>query len=46
MVTGTVPMKNFNVLVLFELGATHLFNTRRICEQNGKGVRNWNSNKK
>jgi hypothetical protein len=43
-------MNNFNVLVLFELGATHTFITRRIVTKIGmevkiieKRVHNWNS---
>lgn len=42
-------MNNFNVLVLFKLGATHMFITRRIVTKIGtkvkiieKGVHNWN----
>jgi hypothetical protein len=30
VVAGTLPINNFTMLVLFELGATHSFITRRI----------------
>jgi hypothetical protein len=46
-------MNNFNVLMLFELGVTHSFITRRIVTKMGKrvktikkGVHNWNFDRK
>jgi hypothetical protein len=46
-------MNNFNVLVLFELGVTHSFFTRRIVTENRegvkiieKGIHNWNFDRK
>ena len=49
VVAGTLPMNNFNVLVLFDLGATHPFIARKIVTKlgeisgsNRKGFCNWN----
>jgi len=46
MVAGTLPMNNFNVLMFFELGATHLFSIRRIVTKMERRIRNWNFDKK
>ena len=53
VVGGTLPINNFNMLVLFELGATHLFSTSRIVTKMERGFimgtptgnRVWNTGK-
>jgi len=53
VVIDTLPMNNFNVFMLFELGVTHSFITRRIVTKMGKRVKtikkrvhNWNFDRK
>jgi len=36
VIAGTLPINNFHMLVLFELGATHSFITRRIVTKYGE----------
>jgi hypothetical protein len=46
VVIDTLPMNNFNVFMLFELGVTHSFITRRIVTKIGKRVKTIKKKKK